>query len=66
MHRDFCVENVQPKLTRPAILRQVLDFNERTGLDILSLRNSFPDDHTAVVGYDDSGLETSISRGWQR
>ena len=26
---DFCAEDVQPKLPRPAILRQVVDFNER-------------------------------------
>ena len=37
MHCDICAENVQPKLPRPAIPRQVLDFNERVGLDILSL-----------------------------
>ena len=37
MHCDVCAENVQPKLPRPAIPRQVLDFNER-GLDILSGR----------------------------
>ena len=36
-HCDICAENVQPKLPRPAIPRQVLDFNERVGLDILSL-----------------------------
>ena len=35
MHCDICTENVQPKLSRPAIPRQVLDFNERVGLDIL-------------------------------
>ena len=29
MHCDICAENVQPKLPRPAIPRQVLDFNER-------------------------------------
>ena len=37
MHCDICAENVQPKHPRPAIPRQVLDFNERVGLDILSL-----------------------------
>ena len=37
MHCDVCAENVQPKLARPAIPRQVLDFNERLSLDILSL-----------------------------
>ena len=37
--RDVCAENVQPKLPRPAVPRQVLDFNERLGLDILSLHN---------------------------
>ena len=37
MHCDICAEHVQPKLPRPAIQRQVLDFNERVGLDILSL-----------------------------
>ena len=37
MHCDICAENAQPKLPRPAIPRQVLDFNERVGLDILSL-----------------------------
>ena len=36
MHCDICAENVQPKLPRPANPRQVLDFNERVGLDILS------------------------------
>ena len=39
MHCDICAENVQPKLPRPAIPRQVLDFNERVGLDILSLHS---------------------------
>ena len=34
---DVCAENVQPKFPRPAIPRQVLDFNERLGLDILSI-----------------------------
>ena len=37
MRCDVCAENVQPKLPRPAVRRQVLDFNERFGLDILSL-----------------------------
>ena len=37
MHCDVRVEDVQPQLHRPAIPRQVLDFNERLGLDILSL-----------------------------
>ena len=37
MHCDVCAENVQPKLPRPAIPRQVLDFNEQLGLGILSL-----------------------------
>ena len=37
MHCDVCAVNVQPKLVRPAILRQVLGFNERIGLEILSL-----------------------------
>ena len=37
MHCDICAENVQPKLPRQAIPRQVLDFNERVGLDTLSL-----------------------------
>ena len=37
MHCDICAENVQPKLPRPATPRQVLNFNERVGLDILSL-----------------------------
>ena len=37
MRCDVCAENVQPKLHRPAIPRQLLDFNERLGLDILSL-----------------------------
>ena len=37
MHCDVCAGNVQPKCPRPAILRQVLDFNERIGLCILSL-----------------------------
>ena len=37
MRCDVCAENVQPKLPRPAVPRQVLDFNERLGLDILSL-----------------------------
>ena len=37
MHCDVCAENVQPKLPRPAIPRQVLDINERLGLDILRL-----------------------------
>ena len=36
MRCDVCAENVQPKLPRPAVLRQVLDFNERLGSDILS------------------------------
>ena len=36
MHCDICTENVQPKLPRRAIPRQVLDFNERVRLDILS------------------------------
>ena len=36
-HCDVCAENVQPKLPRPATPRQVLDFNEPAGLDILSL-----------------------------
>ena len=34
---DVCAGNVQPKLPRPAIPRQVPDFNERLGLDIFSL-----------------------------
>ena len=33
MRCDVCAENVQPKLHRPAIPRQVLDFIERLGLD---------------------------------
>ena len=37
MHCDISAENVQPKLERPAIPRQVLDFNERVGLNTLSL-----------------------------
>ena len=37
MRCDVCAENVQPKLHPRAIPRQVLDFNERLGLDILSL-----------------------------
>ena len=37
MHCDACAENVQPKLPRLAIPRHVLVFNERVGLDILSL-----------------------------
>ena len=37
MHCDIRAENVQPKVLRPAIPRQVLGFNERVGLDILSL-----------------------------
>ena len=37
MRCDFCAENVQPKPPRPAVSCQVLDFNERLGLDILSL-----------------------------
>ena len=37
MHCDVCAEYVQPKLPRPAIPRQVLDVNERIGLDNLSL-----------------------------
>ena len=37
MHCDICAEHVQPKRPRPAIPRQVLDFNERVDLDILSL-----------------------------
>ena len=37
MHCDICAENVQPKLPRPATPRQVLNFNERVGLDISSL-----------------------------
>ena len=37
MRCDVCAENVQPKLPRPAVPRQVLDFNERQGLNILSL-----------------------------
>ena len=36
-HCDICDENVQPTLPRPTVPRQVLDFNERIGLDILSL-----------------------------
>ena len=35
MRCDVCAENVQPKLPRPAVPRQVLDFNEWLGLDIL-------------------------------
>ena len=37
MQCDMCAESVQPKLPRPAIPRHVLDFNERVGLDIVSL-----------------------------
>ena len=37
MHCDTCAENVQPKLPRPPIPRQVLDFNERVNLDIMGL-----------------------------
>ena len=37
MRCDVCAENVQPKLPLPAVPCQVLDFNERFGLDILSL-----------------------------
>ena len=37
MHCDICAENVKPKLPRPAIPRQLPDFNERVGLHILSL-----------------------------
>ena len=35
MRCDVCAENVQPKLPRPVVPRQVLDFNERLGLGIL-------------------------------
>ena len=35
--RDVCAESVQPKLPRRAIPLQMLEFNERIGLDILSL-----------------------------
>ena len=34
MRFDVCAENVRPKLPRPAVPCQVLDFNERFGLDI--------------------------------
>ena len=34
---DVCAENVQPELPRPAVPHQVLNFNERLGLVILSL-----------------------------
>ena len=37
MRCDVKAENVQPKLPRPAVPCQVLDFNERLGLDIWSL-----------------------------
>ena len=37
IHCGICAEYVQLKLPREAVLRQVLDFNERVGLDILSL-----------------------------
>ena len=37
MRCDVCAENVQSKLPRPTVPRDVLDFNERFGLDILSL-----------------------------
>ena len=37
MRCDVCAENVQPKLPRFAVRRQVLDFSERLGFDILSL-----------------------------
>ena len=37
MRCDVCAENVQSKLPRPAVPRQVLDFNERFALDVLSL-----------------------------
>ena len=37
MRCDVCAETVQAKLPRNAVPRQVLDFNERLGLDIVSL-----------------------------
>ena len=37
MSCDVCAETVQPKLPRPEVPRQVLDFNERLELDIVSL-----------------------------
>ena len=37
MRCDVCAETLQLKLPRPAVPRQVLDFNERLGLDIVSL-----------------------------
>ena len=69
MHCDICAENVQPNLPRPAIPRQVPDFNERVGLDILThwsdatgsvkclkivCHGTVSDDHSAVVGDDGS------------
>ena len=78
MHCDVCAENVQPKLPRSAIARQMLGFNENIGaghVESASLgrrrriskmsehrvpRDSFPDDHTVVVGFDGLGPEASI------
>ena len=37
MRCDVCAETVQPKLPRNAVPREVLDFNERLCLDIVSL-----------------------------
>ena len=34
MHCDVCAENVQPKLHRPAIPRQVLDFNDSMNVQV--------------------------------
>ena len=45
-------QNVKPK----PVTKKVKMFEHRVP------RNSFPDDHAAVVGYDGSGPETSISR----
>ena len=78
MHCDICAENVQPKLPRSTIPRQVLEFTCRPGYfefaspercieigEMFEYRvswNSVSDDHSTVVGDDDSGCETCVSK----
>ena len=61
MRCDVCAENVQPKLPRPALPRQVLDFTKC--MNIVCHGIFFvSDDHTALVGNDDTGSAESLQR----
>ena len=78
MHCDICAENVQPKLPRQAIPRQVLDFNEHVGLDIFEFAslercNEISEMFECRVSWNSVWSETTAldvrrayREGWQR